>query len=180
MVISVKRSRRERKHAALRVSIISTAIELFSRRGLDHVSSLNRSLTPGIWKRHDLQLFPYQRRYRRRLMANIESLLQAKIPDFAASRKILESVLIDFLRFHFRLKKPHHRFVQCYFLAQTNPRTEQFLPYMLEMQKLIYPPLRICSCVYRNPRTDPKRFRHPRFDRRFPKPFRWVYDALGY
>jgi AcrR family transcriptional regulator len=141
MVIQRKRSRRERKHVVLRARIIATAIELFSRHGLDHITVEKIADVADIGKGTIYNYFRTKEDIVVAYMAGIESLLQARIPDFAASRKPLESVLIDFLRFHFRLKKPYHRFVRI-FLAQMFSRTEQFLPYMLEMQKSIDPPLR--------------------------------------
>jgi hypothetical protein len=71
----------------------------------------------------------------------IERQVQARVPDLTASKKSLDSILIEFLRFQFRLKKPYHRFVRV-FMAQMFARTEEFLPYMVEMQKEIDPPLR--------------------------------------
>lgn len=141
MVTKRKRSRHERKHVALRARIISTAIELFSHHGFDHVTVEHIADVADIGKGTIYNYFRTKEAIVVAYMADIEGLLQAKIPNFAASRKPLESVLVDFLRFHFRLKKPYHRFVRI-FLAQMFSRTEQFLPYMLEMQKFIDPPLR--------------------------------------
>jgi|SRR5580698_1146498 AcrR family transcriptional regulator len=141
MVIKRKRSRREQKHALLRARIIATAIGLFSRHGLDYITVEQIAYVADIGKGTIYNYFRTKEDIVVAYMAGIEGVLQAKIPDFAASRRSLESVLIDFLRFHFRLKKPYHRFVRI-FLAQMFSRTEQFLPYMLEMQKSIDPPLR--------------------------------------
>lgn len=47
---------------------------------------------------------------------------------------------MEFLRFQFRLKKPYHNFVRV-FLAQMFVRTAETLPYMMEMQKVIDPPI---------------------------------------
>jgi hypothetical protein len=49
-------------------------------------------------------------------------------------------VLGEFIRHQFRLKKPHHAFVRV-FLARMFTDTEAFLPYLVEMQKVIDPPL---------------------------------------
>lgn len=141
MVIKRKRSRREQKHAVLRARIISSAIELFSRHGFDDITVERIADVADIGKGTIYNYFRTKEDIVVAYMAGIEGALQAKIPNFAASRRPLEAVLIDFVRFHFRLKKRYHRFVRI-FLAQMFSRTEQFLPHMLEMQKSIDPPLR--------------------------------------
>jgi DNA-binding NarL/FixJ family response regulator len=50
----------------------------------------------------------------------------------------LDSILAEFIRLQFRKKRRYHQFVRV-FLAQMF--TESFLPYMMEMQKAIDPPM---------------------------------------
>jgi hypothetical protein len=52
----------------------------------------------------------------------------------------LDSILAEFVRHQFRLKKRYHKFVRV-FLGQMFLHTDSFLPYMAEMQKAIDPPM---------------------------------------
>lgn len=141
MVIKGKQSRRERKHTALRAKIIATAIELFARHGLADVTVDHIADVADIGKGTIYNYFQTKEDIVVAYMVDLEVKLQPKVRDFTTSKKTLESILVEFIRFQFRLKKPYHQFVRV-FLAQMFSRTEQFLPYMLEMQKSIDPPLR--------------------------------------
>jgi AcrR family transcriptional regulator len=134
-------SRRERKHAALRDQIISTAIELFSRHGIANVTVDHIADVADIGKGTIYNYFQAKEDILVAYMVEIERQVQARVPDLTASKKSLDSILIEFLRFQFRLKKAYHQFVRV-FMAQMFARTEEFLPYMVEMQKAIDPPLR--------------------------------------
>lgn len=140
MVISAD-SRRQRKHAALRARIISTAIDRFSRHGIANVTVDHIADAADIGKGTIYNYFQTKEDILVAYMVDIERQVQARVPDFAASRKPLDSILIDFLRFQFRLKKPYHQFVRV-FMAQMFARAEEFRPYMMEMQEAIDPPLR--------------------------------------
>lgn len=141
MVIKGKQSRRERKHTALRAKIIATAIELFARHGLADVTVDHIADVADIGKGTIYNYFQTKEDIVVAYMVDLEVKLQPKVRDFTTSKKTLESILVEFIRFQFRLKKPYHQFIRV-FLAQMFSRTEQFLPYMLEMQKSIDPPLR--------------------------------------
>ena len=141
MVTEKERSRRDRKHAALRAHIIATAIQLFSRHGIANVTVDLIADVADIGKGTIYNYFQTKEDIIVAYMVDLEAKLQPKVRAFAASKKTLESILVEFIRFQFRLKKPYHPFVRV-FLAQMFSRTEQFLPYMLEMQKSIDPPLR--------------------------------------
>jgi len=66
--------------------------------------------------------------------------VQAKLRRFTSSKRRLDAILTEFIRLQFRMKEPHYRFTRV-FLAQMFLRTEQFLPYMIEVQKVVDPPL---------------------------------------
>lgn len=139
-MVNKKSSRRERKHAALRARIVSTAIGLFSRHGIANVTVDHIADVADIGKGTIYNYFQAKEDILVAYMVDIELQVQAKVPDFEASKKLLDSILIEFLRFQFRLKKPYHQFVRV-FMAQMFVRTDEFLPYMVEMQKAIDPPL---------------------------------------
>lgn len=140
-MVTERESRRDRKHAALRAHIIATAIELFSRHGIANVTVDHVADVADIGKGTIYNYFQTKEDIVVAYMVDLEVKLQPKVRDFATSQKPLESILVEFIRLQFRLKKPYHQFVRV-FLAQMFSRTEQFLPYMLEMQKSIDPPLR--------------------------------------
>lgn len=140
MVTRERRPRRERKHAALRARIISTAIELFSRHGIANVTVDHIADVADIGKGTIYNYFQAKEDILVAYMVDIERQVQARVPDFETSKKPLDSILIEFLRFQFLLKKPFHQFVRV-FLAQMLGRTEEFFPYMVEMQKAVDPPL---------------------------------------
>lgn len=71
---------------------------------------------------------------------NLERKVQTELEDFISSKRRLDTILADFVLNQFRIKEPHYRFVRV-FLAEMFLRTEQFLPYMIEIQKVTDPPL---------------------------------------
>ncbi|MGB8323967.1 MAG: TetR/AcrR family transcriptional regulator [Candidatus Acidiferrum sp.] len=135
-------SRRERKKAELRSQIISTAIGLFSLHGLDGVTVEQIAEAADIGKGTIYNYFETKEDIVVAFMAGMEAGVQARLGRFGANKRALESVLAEFIEFQFRLKKPYHRFVRV-FLGQMFLNTEQFLPYMVEMQKVIDPKLEV-------------------------------------
>jgi AcrR family transcriptional regulator len=140
MVIQIAPSRRERKHAALRARIISTAMDLFSRHGIADVTVDHIADVADIGKGTIYNYFQAKEDILVAYMVDIERQVQARVLDFSASNKPLDFILAEFLRFQFRLKKPYYQFVRV-FIAQMVVRTKEFRPYMVEMQKAIDPPL---------------------------------------
>lgn len=140
-------SRRERKHAALRASIISTAMDLCSRHGIENVTVDHIADVADIGKGTIYNYFQAKEDILVAYMVEVERKVQARIPDLAASKKPLHIILTSFLRFQFGLKKPYHKFVRV-FMAQMFAQTEEFSPFMVEMQKAIDPPLeRLFRCL---------------------------------
>jgi AcrR family transcriptional regulator len=133
-------SRRERKKADLRAQIISTAIRLFSRHGFGGVTVEKIAEAADIGKGTIYNYFSTKEDIVVAFLAEIEVRVQARLGRFVADDCPLESILAEFIEFQFRLKKPYHRFVRV-FLGQMFLNTEQFLPYMVEMQKVIDPQL---------------------------------------
>jgi AcrR family transcriptional regulator len=141
MVISNEPSRRQRKKDAVRAQIIATAVELFSRHGFAEVTVDHIADVADIGKGTIYNYFTTKEDIVVAFMVDLEREVQAKVGRFVASKASLDSILSEFVRFQFRLKKPYHPFVRV-FLGQMFLRTQQFLPYMIEMQGVIDPPLR--------------------------------------
>jgi AcrR family transcriptional regulator len=140
IVITKVKPRRERKKAAGRAHILATAIQLFSQHGLDSVTVDQIADAADIGKGTIYNYFSTKEDIVVAFMVDFETRVQAKVRRLVTSKGSLESILAGFIRFQFQLKKPYHQFVRI-FLGQMFLRTEQFIPYMVEMQKTIDPPL---------------------------------------
>src|SRR6185437_7239838 len=140
MVTNARSSRRERKHAMIRARIVSTAAQLFARHGFESVTVAHIADVADIGKGTVYNYFQTKEDIVVAYVVEIERKVQERISEFTASKKPLESILEEFIRFQLRLKKPYHKFVRV-FLAQMFARTAELMPYMVEMQKAIDPPL---------------------------------------
>jgi AcrR family transcriptional regulator len=140
MVTKATSSRRQRKKDAVRAQIVTSAIELFSARGIDDVRVEEIAETADIGKGTIYNYFETKEDIIVAFIVDIERQVQAKLRRFTSSKRRLDAILTDFIRVQFRLKEPHYRFTRV-FLAQMFLRTEQFLPYMIEIQKVVDPPL---------------------------------------
>ena len=132
--------RRARKKAAVRERIITTAVKLFSRHGFADVTVDHIADVADLGKGTIYNYFATKEDIVVAFMVEREREVQAKLSHFKTSRGSLQEILTEFIRFQFRLKQPYHSFVRV-FLAQMFLRTAQFIPYMMEMQKAIDPPL---------------------------------------
>jgi AcrR family transcriptional regulator len=140
MVTFPKTSRRDRKKSAVRSKIIATAIESFSRQGIGNVTVEQIAEAADIGKGTIYNYFDTKEAIVVAFMVDIENKVQSELHRFAKSRGDLASILTDFLLFQFRSKEPYYQFVRV-FLGQMFNDTEHFLPYIVEMQKVIDPPL---------------------------------------
>ncbi len=133
-------SRRERKKIVARSQILSTAIDLFSRRGLDAVTIDDIAAAADVGKGTIYNYFATKEDIVVAFMADLEARMAPTIARFRPGKRPVHRVLADYILLHFRLKEPYHAFVRV-FLAQMFIDTERFLPYMVEMQRYIDPPL---------------------------------------
>lgn len=135
-----KVSRRERKKSNVRARIIAEATRLFSRHGIANVTVDQIAEAADIGKGTIYNYFQSKEDILVAFMIDVERRVQAKLADFTRSKAPLESLLADFLLFQLRLKAPYRDFLRV-FLGHMFFHTEQFLPYMVEMQKIVDPPL---------------------------------------
>jgi AcrR family transcriptional regulator len=140
MVIAPTRSLRERKKAGVRTHIIAAAIELFSRNGISSVTVDQIAKAADVGKGTVYNYFAAKEDIVVAFMVEMEEKVQAKVRRFIERKGSLSTILVEFIRYQFHLKRPYYAFVRV-FLGQMFTRTEQFLPYMVEMQKVIDPPL---------------------------------------
>jgi AcrR family transcriptional regulator len=140
MVRNPKPALRQRKKEAVRAKIVATAVELFSRHGLSEVTVEHIADVAEVGKGTIYNYFATKEDIVVAFMAELEAKIQARPRRPALSRGSAAAALTEFVRYHFRLKRRYHAFVRV-FLGQMFVRTEQFLPYMVEMQRAIDPPL---------------------------------------
>ncbi|MGA2352712.1 MAG: TetR/AcrR family transcriptional regulator [Terracidiphilus sp.] len=134
-------SRRERKKIAARAQILTSAIDLFSRRGLEAVTIDEIAIAADVGKGTIYNYFSTKEDIVVAFMAGLEARMAPRIARFRPGKRKVHRVLADYILLHFRLKEPYHAFVRV-FLAQMFLDTERFLPYMVELQKYIDPPLK--------------------------------------
>ena len=139
-VITPQGSRRERKKLAFRSRIIAVAIELFSRDGIENVTVEQIAEAADIGKGTVYNYFETKEDIVVAFMVELERRVQARVQRLTATTGSLDSILAEFVRQQFRLKKRYHTFVRV-FLGQMFLHTDSFLPYMSEMQKAIDPPM---------------------------------------
>jgi AcrR family transcriptional regulator len=138
--------RRERKKAATRRAIIETAVRLFGGHGIDAVTVEQIAAAADIGKGTIYNYFPTKEDIVVAFMVDLESQVQVKVQARASHRaqrdaqRSVAAILIDFVQRQFELKRRHHAFVRV-FLGHMFMHTEQFLPHMVQMQKVIDPPL---------------------------------------
>ncbi|HEY6274385.1 MAG TPA: TetR/AcrR family transcriptional regulator [Terriglobales bacterium] len=140
MVTIKEESRRARKKAAVRERIIATAIELFARHGFEDVTVEHIADVVDLGKGTIYNYFKTKEDIVVAYMVKKERDVQARLPRLMKLKGSLASILTRYIQLQFRLKKPYHQFVRV-FLAQMFLRTEQLLPYIVEMQKTVDPNL---------------------------------------
>ena len=133
-------SRRERKKIAARAQLLSVAIDLFSRRGLDAVTIDDIAAAADVGKGTIYNYFATKEDIVVAFMADLEVRMAPTIARFRPGHRPMHRILAGYILLHFRLKAPYHAFVRV-FLAQMFTNTARFFPYMVEMQKYIDPPL---------------------------------------
>ncbi len=136
----VTQSRRERKKTHIRERIVTTALKLFSRHGFGEVTVEHIADVADIGKGTIYNYFETKEDIVVAFMVGVERKVQAEARRFAHSRKNLETLLSEFVLFQLQLKREYYPFVKV-FLGHVFSRTERSLPYIIEMQQVIDPPL---------------------------------------
>jgi AcrR family transcriptional regulator len=134
--------RRARKKAATRQVIGETAIRLFGDHGIHAVTVDQIAAAADIGKGTIYNYFPTKEDIVLAFMVDLESHVQARARRGVRrdDQRSVAAILIDFVQRQFQLKRRHHAFVRV-FLGHMFIHTEQFLPHMVQMQKVIDPPL---------------------------------------
>src|SRR4030095_13309758 len=133
-------SRRERKKSAIRGRIIAQGVELFSRHGIADVTVDQIAEAADIGKGTIYNYFQSKEDIVVAFMVDFEREVQKTLASLIASQRAPDATLSAFILRQFRMKERYHSFVRV-FLTQMFLHSEQFLPYMAEVQKAIDPPL---------------------------------------
>jgi AcrR family transcriptional regulator len=133
-------SRRARKKAAIRERIVTTGIELFSRHGIAEVTVEQIAEAADIGKGTIYNYFHTKEDIVVAFMLEVERRVQARLGKFTASKAPAEEVLSQFICVQFRMKTRRLDFVRA-MLRQMFTQTEEFVPYMAEIQSIIDPAL---------------------------------------
>jgi AcrR family transcriptional regulator len=113
---------------------------MFSKRGIAGVTVEQIAEAADIGKGTIYNYFDTKEDVVVAFMVDFERKVQAQVPRIAKSRGNLASILTEYIQFQFRLKGRYHQFVRV-FLSQMFGATDHFIPYIVEMQKAIDPPL---------------------------------------
>src|SRR6202047_2818942 len=113
-VIQKDKPRRERKKAAIRAHILSTAIQLFSQHGLDSGNVDQIADAADIGKGTIYNYFSTKEGIAVAFTVYLDARVQAKILLLITSNGSLESILAVFIRFQFEMKKPYLQFVRVF------------------------------------------------------------------
>ncbi len=137
-------SRRVRKREQTRAHLLRTAISLMEERGFEALTVEAIADAADVGKGTIYNYFQTKEDIVVAFFVDLERSVQARMGRRLTRRKerpaSLEAILVDFIRYQFRLKQPHYRFVRIFF-AQMFARTEQMFPYIVELQTIIDPPL---------------------------------------
>jgi AcrR family transcriptional regulator len=138
-MVTTKPGRRQRAKAVLRARIVSAAIGLFGKKGIEAVTVDEIAAAADVGKGTTYNYFRTKEEIIVAFMADFERKVQAKVAKLDPSLP-LEDALTECIRLQFRMKASHHAFVRVFF-GQMFLRTAAFVPYMLEIHSLSLPPL---------------------------------------
>ena len=119
--------------------IVAKGVELFSRHGIADVTVDQIAEAADVGKGTVYNYFPSKEHIVVAFMVNFEREVQKTLATIT-SQRALDATLSSFVLRQFRMKERYHSFVRV-FLTQMFQHTDQFLPYMAEIQKAIDPPL---------------------------------------
>jgi AcrR family transcriptional regulator len=133
-------SRRERKRDSTRQVIFETAIRMFSEKGFDTPTIDQIAAAADIGKGTFYNYFNSKEEILVAFMVEVEARIGKRLARFAEASGPLETILCDYARYQFRLKRPYYAFVQV-FLATLIRRGPQMMDHIMLMQDYVDPPL---------------------------------------
>ncbi len=138
--VTLNASRRERKRHETRRRIVETASRLFAERGFDYVTIEQIAAAADVGKGTIYNYFATKEAVLFEFLIDIEERVQRHLGKFAEAPGPLESILEDWIRYQFRMKRPHLPLVRV-FLAQLLLHAADLEEYTARIQLYIDPPL---------------------------------------
>lgn len=133
-------SRREKKKHETRQRIVETAIRLFAERGFDNVTIDQIAADADVGKGTIYNYFATKETILFEFLIEIEQRVQRRLRKFAEAPGPLESILEEWIRYQFRMKRPYLPFVRV-FLAQLLLRASDLEEHIANIQLHVDPPL---------------------------------------
>ena len=133
-------SRRERKKRETRERIITTALELFGRKGIENTTIDEIAAAADIGKGTIYNYFRTKEDIVVAFVMEIERGVQAELPRLVRKRGSLESILTRFVQLQLDPKEPHYAFVRV-FLAQMCAKATPQTDWVQEIQTVMDPPV---------------------------------------
>jgi len=133
-------SRRERKKTETKDRIIAAAIPIFARGGIESATVDEIALAADVGKGTIYNYFQTKEEIVVAFLVEIEKKVQSRVARYANAPGTLKELLVAFLEFQLKLKKPHHEFVRVFF-AQMYARGSAESIWIQELQQTIDPPL---------------------------------------
>jgi AcrR family transcriptional regulator len=138
--VTPPRSRRERKKQATRRRIVEAATRLFAEHGFDAPTVDQIAEEADVAKGTIYNYFDAKEELLFELLIEVERQVQGELDRFAEAPGPLESILEEWLRHQFRLKRPHLPFVRV-FLSQLVLRADELEEHTARVQHHMGPPL---------------------------------------
>ena len=132
--------RREIKKQATRERIIEAGIRIFTARSIEAATVDEIAAAADGGKGTIYNYFETKEDIVVAFMVDIEKKIQSEAMRLSRSSRPLHQVLTEFLLYHLRSKEPYHGFVRV-FMAQMYGEGATFLRRIVELQKVIDPPL---------------------------------------
>ena len=132
--------RREIKKQATRERIIEAGIRIFTARSIEAATVDEIAAAADVGKGTIYNYFETKEDIVVAFMVDIEKKIQSEAMRLSRSSRPLHQVLTEFLLYHLRSKEPYHGFVRV-FMAQMYGEGATFLRRIVELQKVIDPPL---------------------------------------
>ena len=139
-ILTYSPSRRERKKRETRERIITTALELFGRKGIENTTVDEIAAAADIGKGTIYNYFRTKEDIVVAFVMEIERGVQAELPRLVRKRGSLESILTRVVQLQLDPKEPHYAFVRV-FLAQMCAKATSQTDWVQEIQTVMDPPL---------------------------------------
>jgi len=133
-------SRRERKQHLTRRAILETALRMFSEQGFDAPTIEEIAGAADIGKGTFYNYFGSKEEILVAFMVDVEAKVTKRLARFAEAPGSLTTILCEYVRCQFRLKRPYYAFVQV-FLATLIRHGPQMMNHIIQMQEYVDPPL---------------------------------------